>query len=94
MARKRVVLNLNIAREIRSLAPSFANIMRRGFKSQLSKALGIRFGVSSKTIHDIWNQKSWKEVNDAVEFTTPPCSDIIGECGPHHSLKTLLEMNG
>ena len=61
MARKRVVLNLKTAREIESLAPTFADRMRRGGKSQLSYALAERFGVDAKTIRDIWNRKSWGE---------------------------------
>lgn len=63
MARKRIVLNLETAREIEALAPSFADSMRRGAKSQLSNALAVRFGVDAKTIRDIWNRKSWKGFN-------------------------------
>jgi hypothetical protein len=60
-SKRRVVLNLKIAREIESLAPTFADRMRRGGKSQLSYALAERFGVDPKTIRDIWNRKSWGE---------------------------------
>jgi hypothetical protein len=63
MARKRTVLNPETAREIEALAPSFADSMRRGAKSQLSNALAVRFGVDAKTIRDIWNRKSWKGFN-------------------------------
>ena len=63
MARKRVVLNLTAVREIKSSAPSFADSMRRGAKSQLSNALSVKFGVDAKTIRDIWNRKSWKQFN-------------------------------
>ena len=65
MARKRVVLNSKLAREIESLAPTFAESMRRGSKSQLSNALAVQFGVDAKTIRDIWNRKSWKGFNDS-----------------------------
>ena len=61
MARKRVVLNSTAVREIESLAPSFAERMRRGATSQLSNALSSKFGVDAKTVRDIWNRKSWKE---------------------------------
>jgi hypothetical protein len=60
MARNPIVLNRNIAREIQSLAPSFADIMRRGFKSQLSRVLAQKYGVDPKTIRDIWDNRSWK----------------------------------
>ena len=59
MARKRIVLNGSAVREIQSLAPSFADVMRRGCKSQRSIALAARFGVNAKTIRDIWNRRSW-----------------------------------
>ena len=48
MARKRIVLNRNTALEIQALAPSFADVMRRGFKTQLSNALAEIFGVTPK----------------------------------------------
>jgi hypothetical protein len=64
MARKRIVLNPETAREIEALAPTFADSMRRGAKSQLSNALAVRFGVDAKTIRDIWNRKSWKSFNN------------------------------
>lgn len=60
MMGKRIVLNPTLAREIESLAPNYADGMRRGVKSQLSNALAKRFGVDAKTIRDIWNRKSWK----------------------------------
>ena len=60
MARKRVMLTPSVAREIESLAPTFADKMRRGVKSKLSKELAERFGVDEKTIRDIWDRKSWK----------------------------------
>ena len=63
MARKRVVLNHKSVCEIQSLAPTFAGIMRRGVKSQLSNEVALRFGVDAKTIRDIWNRKSWKGFN-------------------------------
>ena len=66
MARKRTVLNRNIALEIQALAPSFADIMRRGFKTQLSNALAEQFGVTPKTIRDIWNERSWKKKSDEI----------------------------
>jgi hypothetical protein len=60
MARKRVVLNHKAVFEIQSLAPTFANVMRRGVKSQMSNEVALKFGVDAKTIRDIWNRKSWK----------------------------------
>ncbi len=58
--KKRVVLNPRTVCEIESLAPTFADCMRRGAKTQISMALSERFGVDPKTIRDIWNKKSWK----------------------------------
>jgi hypothetical protein len=58
--KKRVVLNPRTVCEIESLAPTFADCMRRGVKTQISMALSERFGVDPKTIRDIWNKKSWK----------------------------------
>lgn len=72
MARKRVVLNLRAVREIESLAPTFAERMRRGGKSQLSNALAERFGVDGKTIRDIWNRKSWQQGRKGVHATSTP----------------------
>jgi hypothetical protein len=66
MARKRIVLNRNIALEIQALAPSFADAMRRGFKTQLSNALAEQFGVTPKTIRDIWNHRSWRKKSTEV----------------------------
>ena len=64
MARKRTVLTPSAAREIELLAPSYADSMRRGVKSQTSNAVALRFGVDPKTIRDIWNRKSWKGFNN------------------------------
>jgi hypothetical protein len=69
MARKRTVLTPSVAREIESLAPSFADIMRRGAKKQLSIEIAERFGVHPKTIRDIWNRKSWKGFNQQTQST-------------------------
>ena len=75
MARKRIVLNRNLACEIQSLAPSFADRMRRGFKSRLSSALAIRFGVNAKTIRDIWNSRSWTDYTECCEPITHQKAD-------------------
>ena len=101
MARKRVVLNPKIAREIESLAPTFADSMRRGTKTQLSNMLSIRFGVDAKTIRDIWNRKSWKEFNDdnakaiADSFLSAEITQDgdLQQWDSHLSLQNLLEMN-
>jgi hypothetical protein len=55
----RTALNLSAVQEIRALAPSFAQIMHRGFKTQRSRELAHRFGVNPKTIRDIWDCRSW-----------------------------------
>ena len=102
MARKRVVLNPMIAREIESLAPTFADRMRRGTKTQLSNMLSIRFGVDAKTIRDIWNRKTWKEFNEdnakaiADSFLSAEITQGDGDLqqwDAHLSLQNLLEMN-
>ena len=62
--KKRVVLNQKSVCEIQSLAPSFAGIMCRGVKSQMSNELALKFGVDAKTIRDIWNRKSWNNNNN------------------------------
>jgi hypothetical protein len=105
MARKRVVLNLATVREIESLAPSFAESMRRGTKSQLSNALSARFGVDAKTISDIWNRKSWKRFNPHNSNNSTDAETIADSFlrsdhdnpeqweNPQLTLQNLLQMN-
>lgn len=68
-----------------SLAPSFADSMRRGAKSRLSNALAPQFGVDAKTIRDIWNRKSWKSEKGLV--FTPKNHN----CAAHESLDESLQ---
>jgi hypothetical protein len=65
-------LNHTTAREIHALAPSFADMMCRGVKTQRSRELGRIFGVAPKTIRDIWDNRSWKGTSftDAEAFET------------------------
>ncbi len=69
-ARKRIVLTPSAAREIELLAPSYADSMSRGVKSQTSNSVALRFGVDPKTKRDIWIRKSWRGFNNA---TTQQC---------------------
>jgi hypothetical protein len=95
MARKRIVLTPSAAREIELLAPSFADSMRRGVKSQMSNAVAIRFGVDPKTIRDIWNRKSWKGFNnDTTQQRIADSFLSMEECVPQqidHVECSLLE---
>jgi hypothetical protein len=99
MARKRVVLNAHTAREIECLAPSYAQSMRRGVKSQLSNMLALRFGVDAKTIRDIWNRKTWTDGNGTAQriadsfISNEPAYDMLGEWDSNLSIDNLLEMN-
>ena len=79
MARKRVVLNPDAVQEIRALAPSFAQIMSRGFKSQLSRELAQHYGVNAKTIRDIWNRRSWEALEPMNTTTRAPFDDLPEE---------------
>ena len=85
MARKRIVLNNSTVREIQSLAPSFADILRRGYKSRLSIALAARFGVNAKTIRDIWNRRSWTRSNETenerTAYTETTDGNVLDDLG-------------
>jgi hypothetical protein len=95
MARKRVVLNPDAVHEIRALAPSFAQIMQRGFKSQLSRELAQHYGVNAKTIRDIWNRRSWEAQplllqTNTTESSRAPFDDLPEE---EDTLSSFFELN-
>ena len=57
---RRIVLTQEQAAEIFKMKPSIAGSVSKRRPASQSRLVSERFGVSSKTVRDIWNSKTWK----------------------------------
>jgi hypothetical protein len=79
VAKRKGLLNQDQAREIFSHRPQKSDVEKLSKSSILSQQLAERFGVTSKTIRDIWNGRTWKLATSGRSAGTNHDND--NDCG-------------
>ena len=96
---RRIILTQLQAAEIYEMKPAVPSRIAHQRSASQSRMVAERYGVSSKTVRDIWNKKTWifatmhlqNKTADDMNFVTK-CSGQSGICEVRDFLDSHVEM--